>query len=133
LRSRLRNWPVQLHLVPVNAPYLQGARLLLAADCTPFALGDFHRKLLDGKILLIGCPKLDDAAFYRNKLATILKENDVRSLTVVYMEVPCCFGLVKLARTAVEDSEKKIPLSTIKVGIRGEILEVEEEPSRLPV
>ena len=127
--SRLRNWPVQLRLVPVNAPYLRGARLLLAADCVPFALAAFHDRLLAGKVLLVGCPKLDDAAFYRDKLAAILKENDVRDLTVAHMEVPCCSGLVNLARRAVELSGKPIPFSTVKVGIKGEILEVGGKPA----
>lgn len=124
--SRLRNWPVQLRLVPVNAPYLQGSDLLLAADCVPFALAAFHRRLLEGKVLLVGCPKLDDAASYRRKLSAILKENNIRSLTVAYMEVPCCFGLVKLAGQAMEDSGEQIPLSLIKVGVHGEILETED-------
>jgi hypothetical protein len=119
---------VQLHLVPVNAPYLSGARLLLAADCVPFALAGFHDRLLAGRVLLVGCPKLDDAAFYRDKLAAILVENDIRSLTVAHMEVPCCSGLVNLARRAVELSGKDIPFSTVKVGIEGEILEVDGEP-----
>ncbi len=131
-RSRLRNWPVQLHLVPVNAPYLRGARLLLAADCVPFALADFHRRLLDGRILMVGCPKLDDAAFYRDKLAAVLGENDIRELTVAFMEVPCCFGIVALARQAIADSGRDIPFSTIEVGIEGEVLETPEEPSSLP-
>jgi len=131
--SRLRNWPVQLHLVPIQAPYLQGASLLLAADCTGFALADFHRLLLDGKVLLVGCPKLDDADFYRDKLTAILRENDVRDLTVAFMEVPCCFGLVNLARQAVVDSGKDIPFSSIKLGIEGDVVEVEGETSRLPV
>jgi Pyruvate/2-oxoacid:ferredoxin oxidoreductase delta subunit len=131
--SRLRNWPVQLHLVPAGAPYLQGARLLLAADCTGFALADFHRLLLDGKVLLVGCPKLDDAAFYRDKLTAILRENNVRDLTVAFMEVPCCFGLVNLARQAIADSGKDIPFSSIKLGIEGDVVEVEGEPSLLPV
>ena len=122
-QSRLRNWPVQLHLVPVNAPYLQGASLLLAADCVPFALPDFHQRLLEGKILMVGCPKLDDAAFYRDKLTAILRENDIRGLTVVFMEVPCCSGLVNLAQQAVTESGRDIPFSTIKVGIEGEVLE----------
>ena len=130
--SRLRNWPVQLHLVPVNAPYLQRARLLLAADCVPFALADFHRRLLDGKVLMVGCPKLDDAAFYRDKLTAILRENDIQELKVAFMEVPCCFGLVNLARQAVADSGKDIPFSTVKVGIEGEVMEMEEEHSGLP-
>jgi len=130
--SQLSNWPVQMHLVPVNAPYLQGADVLLAADCTPFALADFQRKLLKDRILLVGCPKLDDADFYSRKLAEILRQNDIASLTVVYMEVPCCFGLVALARQALEDSGVDIPLTIIKVGIRGDILE-EEKLSRLAV
>ena len=129
-RSALRNWPVQLRLLPLNAPYLRGAELLLSADCVPFSLADFHRRLLAGKVLLVGCPKLDDAAFYRDKLAAILRENDIRGLTVACMEVPCCFGLVGLARQAIADSGKDIPLSTVKVGIAGEILEA-GEPSVL--
>ncbi|RJP30723.1 MAG: 4Fe-4S ferredoxin [Actinobacteria bacterium] len=132
VHSRLRNWPVQLHLVPVHAPYLRGARLLLAADCTGFALAALHRLLLDGRILLIGCPKLDDAAAYRDKLAAILRDNDIQSMTVAFMEVPCCFGLVNLARQAISDSGKDIPFAAIKVGIEGTIIEVEGEPSCLP-
>jgi len=126
IASRLRNWPVQLRLVPVDAPYFQGADLLLAADCAPFALADFHRRLLDGKVLIIGCPKLDDAAYYSEKLAQILIANDIKSLSVVHMEVPCCFGLVELAKRAVEKSGKSVDLRTIKVGIRGDLLEEKE-------
>lgn len=120
--SRLRNWPVQLRLVPVNAPYLNGADLLLAADCTGFACPDLHRSFLAGKVLLVGCPKLDDAAFYREKLASILREKEIRSLTVLIMEVPCCSGLAHLARQAVADSRRDIPLRTVTLSIRGEIL-----------
>lgn len=130
--SHLRNWPVQLHLVPVNAPYLEGARLLIAADCVPFALADFHTRLLDGKILLIGCPKLDDAATYCDKLAAMLSNNDIREVTVAFMEVPCCFGLVNLVKQAIAESGKSIPFNTTKVGIEGDILEKEEQPSPLP-
>jgi NAD-dependent dihydropyrimidine dehydrogenase PreA subunit len=121
--SQLRNWPVQMHLVPVKAPYLRGASILLAADCVGFASPDFHRGLLKGKTLIVGCPKLDDAALYREKLAAILRENDVRDLTVAFMEVPCCFGLVNLAGQALADSGKDIPLYTVKVGIEGEVLD----------
>jgi len=121
--SELGNWPVQLRLVPPRAPYLQGARLLISADCVPFAFADFHRTLLDDRALLIGCPKLDDAAFYREKLAQIFRENDIEFVDVVYMEVPCCFGLVHLVRQAVEESGKSIPVSLTKIGIRGEIIE----------
>jgi ferredoxin len=119
--SRLRQWPVQLQLVPVTAPFFDGADLLLAADCVPFALADFHDRLLSGKRLLVGCPKLDDAAHYADKLAAILEQNDVKSLTVVHMEVPCCFGLVALAREAVGRSGKRIPVSDVTVTVQGEI------------
>lgn len=113
---------MQLHLVPVKAPYLQGARLLIAADCVPFAFADFHRHFLAGRILLVGCPKLDDAAFYRDKLAEILRENDIGSVEVAFMEVPCCFGLVQAVRSAVQESGKPIPVSLTKVSIRGAVL-----------
>ncbi len=126
--SQLRNWPVQMHLVPVNAPFLAGASLLLAADCVGFASPDFHRSLLEGKTLIVGCPKLDDAGFYREKLAVILRENDIRDLTVAIMEVPCCSGLVELARQAVAASGKDIPFCTVKVSIEGGFLE-NERPS----
>lgn len=118
--SAIGNWPVQLKLIPVSAPFLKGADLLLAADCAPFAYADFHRELLAGKVLLIGCPKLDDAEEYKKKLTAILNENDVKSLTVAYMEVPCCSGLVALAKQALAASDVDIPLQTACIGIRGE-------------
>ena len=118
--SAIGNWPVQLKLIPVSAPFLKGADLLLAADCAPFAYADFHRELLAGKVLLIGCPKLDDAEEYKRKLTAILAENDVKSLTVAYMEVPCCSGLVALAKQALEASGADIALQTSCIGIRGE-------------
>jgi len=121
--SRLGNWPVQLMLVPSDAPYLQGARLVISADCVPVALADFHRRFLGGRALLLGCPKLDDAGYYREKLAAILGPNDVESVEVVYMEVPCCFGLVRLVQQAIADSGKTIPLTLAKIGIRGEVRE----------
>ena len=124
--SRLGNWPVQLRLVPVEAPYLQGARLLIAADCVPFAFADFHRRFLTGRVLLIGCPKLDDAELYRQKLAEIFTTNDIESVDILHMEVPCCFGLVRLVQLALEDSGKRIPMSVTKVGVRGEILETSQ-------
>lgn len=125
--SRLRNWPVQLRLVPADAPYLRGADLLLAADCAGFASPDLHPAFLEGKVLLVGCPKLDDAALHRDKLASMLRDNDIRSLTVLFMEVPCCSGLVNIAIQAVTDSGKEIPLRAVKLGIRGRVLE-ELEP-----
>ena len=122
-QTELRQWPVQIHLVPVNAPYFDGADLLIAADCVPFAYSDFHRSLLKGKILLVGCPKLDDAGFYKDKITDILKENDIKSVTIAHMEVPCCFGLVKLVNDALKDSGKDIPLDDIMIKVNGEIRE----------
>jgi len=122
-KTELRQWPVQIHLVPVNAPYFDDADLLIAADCVPFAYGDFHRSLLKSKILLVGCPKLDDAGFYKDKITDILKENNIKSVTIAHMEVPCCFGLVKLVNDALADSEKDIPLDDITVKVNGEIQE----------
>jgi NAD-dependent dihydropyrimidine dehydrogenase PreA subunit len=119
--SELRQWPVQMHLVPPTAPFLQGADLLLAADCAAFAYADFHKDLLKGKALLIGCPKLDDGQAYLQKLTAMLQHNDIKRLTVVHMEVPCCSGLVMMARQAVAQSGKDVPLETIRVGVQGEI------------
>ncbi len=119
--SQLKQWPVQIMLVPVNAPYFKNADLLISADCVPFSYADFHRDFLKGRILLVGCPKLDDAPFYRDKIAEILKNNNISSVTVVHMEVPCCFGIVKLVEDAVRASGKKIPLKNIEVSIKGNI------------
>jgi ferredoxin len=120
--SRLRQWPVQLHLVPENAPYFKDADLLVAADCVPFAYAGFHEELLKGKVLLVGCPKLDDADAYLEKLTNIFSQNDIKSVTCAHMEVPCCFGLVRILKEAVSRSGKKIPLNEVNVSIRGEIL-----------
>jgi Pyruvate/2-oxoacid:ferredoxin oxidoreductase delta subunit len=119
--SMLSQWPVQLKLVPVNAPYFQNADLLIAADCVPFAYPDFHQDFLRGKALVVGCPKLDDIQYYKEKLTEIFKTNSIKSVTVPYMEVPCCFGLVKATEDAIAASGKKIPFKKIKIGIRGEI------------
>ena len=121
--SALCQWPVQLTLVPVSAPYLKGADLLLAADCVPFAMADFHDALLAGRRVLVGCPKLDDASDYQEKLSAILRENKIRSLTVAHMEVPCCFGLVVLAEKAVQLSGKEIPIKDITITLRGQVRE----------
>jgi len=121
--SQLGNWPVQLKLVPVRAPYFDGGKLLIAADCTAFAFGDFHRRLLAGTTLLVGCPKLDDTDLYRRKLAQIFIQNDVSEIELVYMEVPCCHGLVSLVQRAIEDSQKTIPLALTKIGVKGDVLE----------
>jgi hypothetical protein len=119
--SQLTQWPVQLKLVPINAPYFQDADLLIAADCVPFAYPDFHRDFLKGKAVVVGCPKLDDIQFYKEKLTEIFKTNSIKSVTVPYMEVPCCFGLVKVTEDAIAASGKNIPLKKVKIGIRGDI------------
>jgi ferredoxin len=120
--SKLRQWPVQITLVPPNAPYLKGADLLIAADCVPFAYAGFHEDMLEGKILLVGCPKLDDSEFYLKKITEIIKQNDLKSITVVYMEVPCCFGLLSIVRQALKDSGKDISVKEINIGIKGNII-----------
>ncbi len=119
--SELRQWPVQMHLVPPTAPFLKGADLLLAADCVPFAYPDFHRDILKGKALLIGCPKLDDGQAYLEKLTAMLRLNEIKSLTVAHMEVPCCSGLIQIAKRAIVDSGKEVPLTTIRIGIQGDV------------
>jgi Pyruvate/2-oxoacid:ferredoxin oxidoreductase delta subunit len=124
--SQLTQWPVQLKLVPVNAPYFQDADLLIAADCVPFAYPDFHRDFLKGKAVVVGCPKLDDIQFYKEKLTEIFKTNAIKSITVPYMEVPCCFGLVKVTEDALAASGKNIPFKKVKIGIRGDIKPEEE-------
>lgn len=122
VRSELRNWPVQLKLAPTNAPCFQGADLLLAADCVPFALADFHRSLLREKPVVIGCPKLDDPDFYVEKLTDLIRQSSVRSITLVHMEVPCCSGLVRIAETAIAASGTDVPMNNVTVGIQGEII-----------
>jgi Pyruvate/2-oxoacid:ferredoxin oxidoreductase delta subunit len=119
--SRLAQWPIQLHLVPPTAPFLREADVLLAAACAPFAYANFHEELLKGKALLIACPKLDNAAPYLDKLVAMIQQSQVRSLTVVHMEVPCCTGLIHLARQAIAQSGRDIPLQTVRIGIRGEL------------
>jgi len=118
--SELRQWPVQLHLVPPTAPYFQEADILVAADCVAFALGSFHRDLLKGKALAIACPKLDETGSYVEKLATIFRENGVKSITVAIMEVPCCRGLDVMVKQALGLSGKDIPLETVIIGVDGE-------------
>lgn len=120
-QSQLGNWPLQLSLMPINAPYLERATLLMAADCTAFAYPDFHRHFVKGKVAIIGCPKLDDAAAYREKLAKIIQANHIEFIHVVYMEVPCCGGLVRLVQQALSDSGCKVPVKLTKIGIGGEI------------
>lgn len=119
--SMLSQWPIQLKLVPVNAPYFQDADLLVAADCVPFTYPDFHQDFLKGKAVVVGCPKLDDIKLYREKLTEIFKTNSIKSVTLPFMEVPCCFGLVKATEDAIEASGKDIPFKKVKIGIRGEV------------
>ena len=118
--SELRQWPVQLHLVPPTAPWFQDSDILIAADCVAFALGSFHSDLLKGKAVAIACPKLDDTAPYVEKLATIFRQNEVKSITVAIMEVPCCRGLDVMVRQALTLSGKEIPLETATISINGE-------------
>ena len=120
-QSMLNHWPVQLTLVPPTAPFLQGSDLVLAADCVPFAYAGFHKDFLRNHSLLIACPKLDDVQAHLEKLTDILRHSSVKSLTVVHMEVPCCFGLVQLASQAVQLSGKDIPLDEVTVGIKGDV------------
>ena len=121
--SQLGNWPVQLHLVQPGAPFLQEADLLLVADCVPFALADFHERFLRRRPVIIGCPKLDDANFYVEKLAAILTASNVKSLSVIHMEVPCCTGLLRIAEAACQVSGKNIPLKDVTVSIRGRVVD----------
>jgi hypothetical protein len=118
--SELRQWPVQLHLVPPTAPYFKDADILISADCVAFAMGSMHQDLLKGKALAIACPKLDDTTAYVDKLAHIFSANDIRSITVAIMEVPCCRGLDIMTREALQKSGRDIPLESIIIGINGE-------------
>jgi len=119
--SELRQWPVQLHLVPPTAPFLQGKEVLLAADCVPFAYADFHKDLLKDRALLIACPKLDNTEPYVAKLVTMLQQSNIKKLIVAHMEVPCCSGLIALARRAVTESGVDVPFETINIGIQGNL------------
>lgn len=124
--SELANWPVQLRLVPVQAPYLMDAHLLIAADCTAFACPNFHRELLSGRICLVGCPKLDEVEPYIEKLAQIIRLNAIEKIDVAYMEVPCCGGLVRLVEEAIAKSERPVTLKLIKLALNGKFIETRE-------
>uniref|UniRef100_UPI0006D28DC3 4Fe-4S binding protein n=1 Tax=Clostridium sp. NkU-1 TaxID=1095009 RepID=UPI0006D28DC3 len=121
IQSQLRQWPVQIKLVPVKAPYFEEADLLIAADCSAYAYGDFHQKFLKGKVVLVGCPKLDQVD-YSEKLTEIIRNNAIQSITVVRMEVPCCGGLEHAALRALEDSGKEIPCQVVTVSVDGNII-----------
>lgn len=120
--SRLRQWPVQIKLVPINAPYFDGAKLLVAADCTAYACGDMHERFIRGHITLIGCPKLDDVD-YGEKLRAIIESHDIKSISVVRMEVPCCGGIEAAVVKALKESGKMIPWQVTVVSTDGEILD----------
>jgi len=120
LSSELRQWPTQLHLVPPTAPYLQHAHLLIAADCTPFAYAEFHRDFIKGRVLVNACPKLDDSSPYVDKLAAMIAQNDIQSVTVTIMEVPCCRGLAMFAQQAIARSGKDVPLEIVIIGVDGQ-------------
>jgi NAD-dependent dihydropyrimidine dehydrogenase PreA subunit len=120
-KSRLRHWPVQLTLVPPTAPFLKGADLVLAADCVPFTMAGFHREFLgDNSALVVACPKLDDFQAHQEKLNAILKQSGIKSITVVHMEVPCCSGLVHMAKQAILASGNVVPFNDVTISIRGE-------------
>jgi len=124
--SQLRHWPIQLHLISPRAPHYQGADLLLAADCVPFAMGDFHRDYLQGKALAIACPKLDEGQdVYVEKLAALVDEARINTLTVMIMQVPCCGGLLRLAKEAVARAQRKVPIKCIVVSLQGDVLSEE--------
>lgn len=120
-QSQLAQWPVQLQLVPVSAPYFQGADLLITADCVPVAYAGYHEDFLKGKALVMGCPKLDDNNFYQQKLTEIFTKSDIRSVTVLKMEVPCCGGIAVAARQALLASGRQIPYKEVTIAIQGEI------------
>jgi MinD superfamily P-loop ATPase containing an inserted ferredoxin domain len=122
INSRLSQWPVQIKLVPVNAPYFENANLLIAADCTAYAYGDFHNKFIKNRIALIGCPKLDDGD-YSEKLTAIIKNNNIKSVTIVRMEVPCCGGIENATKNALMKSGKMIPWQVVTISTDGRILE----------
>jgi len=122
--SRLGQWPVQLHLIPPSAPYFTDADVLLAADCTAYAIGDFHERFLNGRRLAIACPKLDsNQDVYLDKIKALIDFSGIRSLTVLTMEVPCCRGLLQLAQAAAEATERTIPIRWLEIGVQGDVLQ----------
>ena len=120
--SQLAQWPCQIRLVPVKAPFFQGAKLLIAADCTAYAYANFHQEFMRGKVTIVGCPKLDPVD-YSEKLTEILRENDIKSVTIVRMEVPCCGGLEMAAKKALQESGKFIPWQVVTLSLDGKIID----------
>jgi len=126
VESALRQWPIQLHLVSPQAPYFQGSDLLLAADCTAFAVGDFHGSFIRGKSLAIACPKLDsDMEMYVEKLAAMIDMARLNTITVAIMEVPCCGGLMSIVAESLRNAQRKVPVKKVVVSLQGEILSEE--------
>ena len=123
--SQLSHWPVQLKLVSPQGPYFANADLLLVADCVPFAMGDFHNRFLKNHSIVVGCPKLDDSLFYIEKLAEIIKINELNSLTVIHMEVPCCWGLTHIAKEAIIGSGVKLSFEDVTIGLQGNVIKTE--------
>lgn len=123
VKSQLQQWPIQLHLISPQAPYYQGADVLLVADCVAYALGSFHADYLKGKAIAIACPKLDEGQdIYIEKIKSWLEDAKINTLTVLIMQVPCCTGLLNLAQQAVQSSKRKVPIKSIVVSLQGEIL-----------
>lgn len=120
--SALSHWPVQIRLVPPTAPFLKGADLLVAADCTPLAYANFHQDFLRGRVVMVGCPKFDEVQAYVQKFADIFRRGDIKSITVVVMEVPCCQGLPMIVKKGMEIANKKIPLAQVVISTRGEVM-----------
>ena len=124
IKSHLQQWPIQMHLISPMAPYYQGADVLLTADCVAYALGGFHRDFLKGKSIAIACPKLDEGQdIYKEKIKSWIEDAGINTLTVMIMQVPCCMGLVGLAKAALQKAKRKIPIKSVVVGINGEILQ----------
>ncbi|MCK4819516.1 4Fe-4S binding protein [bacterium] len=122
VESQLRQWPVLIMLVPPNAPYLEDADLVIAADCVPFAYANFHEDFLKDRILLVGCPKFDDVEYFKRKFTDIFEVNSIRSVTYVHMEVPCCSGMINIINSAIEASGKAIPFDEVTISVKGEIM-----------
>ena len=122
ITSQLSNWPVQIKLAPIKAPYFDQAKLLIAADCTAYAYANFHQDFIRGKVVLVGCPKLDSVD-YSEKLEEIIQSNNISSMTVVRMEVPCCGGLEMAAKKALQNSGKFIPWQVVTISVDGKILD----------
>lgn len=120
--SELQTWPIQLMLVPPTAPYLKNADLVIAADCVAFAHANFHSDIMKNKVTIIGCPKLDDGNYYTEKLTTIFQNNEIKSVTIAHMEVPCCFGLLEIVKAAIAASGKIVPAAAVNISVKGEVL-----------